>query len=133
MTVEMICCCQEVTADSHTFRIAGFDELKGTSFPLLAEFSVFLKLRWRPLEQGQHVCKISIVGPTGSGAGEIQPPKTFTTSVQMGPGELHLATVAMVDIRNLQIPQPGNYQIRLLVNNVHESSTPLTVTEVAAT
>jgi hypothetical protein len=131
MKVEIFTLCDAATTDAAAkLNILGsFDRLMAKEAPVThAQCALAIKLRFERLEEGPKRIRIAFVDSDGAA---VMPTLDTTTQVQFRPGESSATASLVLNIQQLRLPMFGEYSIDLAVDDRHEASIPLLVSQAA--
>jgi hypothetical protein len=85
-----------------------------------------IKLRFERLEEGQKRIRVAFVDSDGA---SIMPTLDATTQVRFGPADSTSTASLVLVLQQLKLPRFGEYSIDLAVDDRHEASIPLIVSQ----
>jgi hypothetical protein len=127
MKVEIFTLCDAATTDAAgKLNILGsFDRLMAQQTPVThPQCALAIKLRFEHAEQGQKRIRVAFVDSDGA---SVMPTLDATTQVQFGPADSTSTASIVLVIQQLKLPRFGEYSIDLAVDDRHEASIPLLV------
>ena len=129
MKVEIFTLCDAATTDAAgKLNILGsFDRLNAKEAPVThAQCALAIKLRFERLEEGQKRIRIAFVDSDGA---SVMPTVETTTQVQFQAADSSATASIVLNIQQLKLPKFGEYSIDLAVDDRHEASVPLLVSQ----
>jgi Family of unknown function (DUF6941) len=129
MKVEIFTLCDAATTDAAgKLNILGsFDRLNAKEAPVThAQCALAIKLRFERLEEGPKRIRIAFVDSDGA---SVMPTVDTTTQVQFQAGDSSATASIVLNIQQLKLPRFGEYSIDLAVDDRHEASVPLLVSQ----
>ena len=130
MKVEIFTLCDAATTDAGgKLNILGsFDRLAAKEAPMThPQCALAMKLRFERLEEGQKRIRISFVDSDGN---SIMPTLDTNTRVHFPTGEASMTACLVLVLQQLKLPKFGEYSIDLAVDDRHEASIPLFVSQI---
>jgi hypothetical protein len=129
MKVEIFTLCDAATTDAvGKLNILGsFDRLGAKQAPVThPQCALAIKLRFERLEEGQKRIRVAFVDSDGA---SIMPTLDATTQVRFGPADSTSTASLVLVLQQLKLPRFGEYSIDLAVDDRHEASIPLIVSQ----
>ena len=129
MKVEIFTLCDAATVDAGgKLNILGsFDRLNAKEAPVThAQCALAIKLRFERLEEGPKRIRIAFVDSDGA---SVMPTVDTTTQVQFQAADSSATASIVLNIQQLKLPKFGEYSIDLAVDDRHEASVPLLVSQ----
>src|SRR5437588_732403 len=130
MRLEIFTLCDAATTDATgKLNILGsFDRLSAKEAPVIhPQCALAIKLRFERLEEGEKRIRIAFVDSDGA---SVMPTLNATTRVQFGPTDSSVTVPLALVIQQLKLPGFGEYSIDLAVDDRHEASIPLVVSQI---
>lgn len=131
MTIEILALCEAATtaAEGKMNLLGAFDTLRGRKFPMVhPHCAIALRLRFSRLEEGKHEVRIAIVDDDGKA---IMPELQGKMQVRVKEDEESVVANLVINIQQLRLNRPGNYNVNLAVDSRHQRSLPLNVKAIA--
>ena len=129
MKIEIFTLCDAATTDAGgKLNILGsFDRLMAKEAPVThPQCALAIKLRFERLEEGQKRIRIAFVDSDGA---SVMPTLDTTTQVQFQPDDSTASASLILVLQQLRLPKFGEYSIDLAVDDRHEASIPLLVSQ----
>ena len=130
MEVEIFTLCDAATVDAAgKLNILGsFDRLNARQAPVThPQCALAIKLRFQRVEEGQKRIRITFLDPDGAA---VMPTIDAATDVRFSGNESSVTVSLALGIHQLKVPRFDEYSIDLAINDRHEVSIPLFVSQV---
>ena len=124
MNVEIFSLCDAATQQTGKLNILGaFDSVYAKKAPIvISQCALALRLRFSLSEQGEHSISVKFIDIDGK---EIVPPIKGALTVNFNEGQVSVSQNLVLNIHGFKIDNPGQYSIRLVVDEHEISSLPL--------
>lgn len=126
MTLEIFAMCRSATvaADGTTSFEGVFDRIAASSFPVVTQMNVMVRIRVGSLESREGVIRLMLVGPDGESA---YPPVVNRYNAEPFGDSISKVINGVFNLTNIVLRAAGPHSLVLLVNDRIEASLPLEV------
>lgn len=129
MKIEVFALCDAATDYFGKLNMLGaFDSIWVKHMPAQhPHCAVALRIRFNPIEEGEHKLKINVVDADGQ---LLMPSMEGNLTIKMPPKSDSVVANVVLNIQGLKFAKFGNYSIDLAVDGRQEAALPLQVREV---
>jgi hypothetical protein len=123
MKTEIFALCDAATVHAGKLNILGtFDTIWAPSTPVIHQAcAIAIKLRFETTELGNHPLRLVFVDADGKTLNQVQ----GAVNVACPPDADYSSVMMALGMHQIQLPQYGHYEMRLVVDNQEVAATPL--------